>query len=264
VKHPLSLQLLFPAVPLALDTVGLTRSLRCYHKQMRKASCEIALSGIAQGTPYGTVRWGDHAVELLGLDVPMPAHVVESCVQPALYATALKDQARAHVAHVLLYYRGQATAPIEQYAALAATAGALCEHGAIFVLNETGHTSVPASLLAPVGDHHHLREMPILYLYAGFVMLAVDGVAGIWARTYGCHALALPDLAYHGGGSENPMAVHRLLSNALHYLAVSGAKFRADRTFEIDGGVVVRVRAPTGDEHYLASEGELFVISLAT
>lgn len=63
---------------------------------------------------------------------------------PAHYPAEVKEQVRGHVSHVLLYYAGFETDPLEQYVALAAVAGALAGLQAVAVLNEDAHTSLPA------------------------------------------------------------------------------------------------------------------------
>jgi hypothetical protein len=202
-NKPLSLQLLF-LDKLDLEPAAVTRSLRAYHPTMARASCELDAQASKNGTPVGVLNWVNHVVRLIGFDAPMPAPVVEQCVQGAHYRADLKTQARAHRSHVILYYAGKATAPLEQYVALAAAAGALARHNAIVVVNEAGHTSLPAEVLAAGnGDTMQLlRSLPIPILYSGFVKFDVEGVQGVWMRTFGNHLLGLPDFAHLSGSHD--------------------------------------------------------------
>ena len=61
-----------------------------------------------------------------------------------------KDRQRAgNRGHVLLYYKGYETAPLEQYVALAAIAGTLIDQGATAVLNESARTAGQRLVFVP-------------------------------------------------------------------------------------------------------------------
>src|SRR5690349_3980678 len=101
----LSLQVLF-LNGLTLDAALVTKALRAFDPSLARASFELDASTAAQGTPLGLAQWGEHKIGLVGFNAPMPAEVVEKCVQPAHYAQDLKAAARTHRAHGLLYYKG--------------------------------------------------------------------------------------------------------------------------------------------------------------
>src|SRR5262249_12079766 len=184
----------------------LTDALRSYHAGLAHAIFELDPGMKERGTLFGLAGWADHVVRVVGFDAPMPPETVERCVGPSHYEAELKDQARAHQGHALLYYVGYESDPLEQYIALAAVAGVLAAHGAIVVMNESGHTSFPAAALAggdPDSDMLELlRTFPIPALYCGFVKYDVEGVEGVWMRTYGAGLLGLPDLALLARGHE--------------------------------------------------------------
>jgi len=260
-KSAVSLQLLFP-IKLVLEPASVTQSLREYHSSMAKASCEIDLQAAGNGTPIGLLGWGEHVVRLVGFDVPMPTEVVEKCVQGAHYGADLKAKARAHKAHLILYYAGKEPNPLEQYVALASAAGVLAQHGAIVVLNETGHTSFPAEALAwGEGDRLELlRTLPIPILYSGFVKFDVEGVQGVWMRTFGNHVLGLPDFAHLAKGHDEGQATFDLICSLLSYLLSSGATFAPGHTMEVGPDAFLRIRTPRPDEYFLESDGEMLVL----
>src|SRR5215467_8704224 len=102
IKHPLSLQVLFPD---ALDTDQLVGALRSYHRSMSEAQCEVYLS--PEGEVFmGMLGWGKHVIRLLGFGAPYPAAPFEACVAASHYTQELKQRARSHKAHVNLYYVG--------------------------------------------------------------------------------------------------------------------------------------------------------------
>ncbi len=259
-ESPLSLQVLF-AEPPALDGPRITASLRAYHPEMVGAVCEFEPATVSQGTPLGLIGWENHVVRLVGFNLPMPAAVVELCVHPAHYKQELKHQARRHKAHALLYYAGYEESPYEQYVALAAVVGALADQGALLVLNESGHTSFPAQALARGGteDPMALLHGLLLLLYCGFVKCQVQDVPGVWMRTHGCHLLGLPDLAYHADGHHEGQDTFNIFQSVLGYVLNSGAELGAGHTMQVGEDTFMQLRAPTEDEAFLDSEGDLFV-----
>jgi len=259
---PLSLQVLF-AEPYRLDADRLVRALKSYHASMSEARCEIDAELGQEGTLLGMIGWGQHVVRLVGFNAPMPVAAVETCVAPSHYPKELKDRARAHRAHVILYYAGYEASPFDRYVALAAAAGVLGRLGALVVLNESARTSCPVAVLAGAdaeGDvMEFLRAFPLLLLYCGFVKLDVEGVAGVWMRTFGAPLIELPDLAAHARGHEEGQRYFDMFENIFGYLRGPGSRLALGDTMQIGEQDYVRFRAPSKDEDFLADGGELLV-----
>jgi hypothetical protein len=274
-QHPPALALLFPAVP-ELDAEKLTLALRDYHPELASATAEIlSVPPGPGGEPdaslavMGLLGWGKHVVKVVGFGSPMPASAVERCVEPAHYDMAMKQEAMKHAAHVLLFYAGYETDPLEQYVALAAAGAALTHLGALVVLNEAGHTSVPAVVLLPHEEDNGdtlaaLRGLPLIFLYAGFVRMQVDGEPGVWMRTRGAHAFKLPDLALRADSHEQTEATFHLFANLLAHQREQRQPFIPGDTLNIGGGVVLSLREPTEAEWFLENEGPLLVAEPAT
>jgi hypothetical protein len=271
-RDPVGLQCLFEG-PLLLDAGEVQKALRDYHPEMTEATAELLdVPPPEQPPPHGLeptllglLAWDRHVVKLVGFNSPMPAEAVEACVRPAHFAAEYKARAYEHQSHVMLYYVGYDHDPLEQYVALAACAGAIAYFGASFVLNETGHTAIPAAVLHPheedAGDIlRSLRNFPLPFLYCGFVKLEVEGTPGVWMRTYGCHRFGLPDFAFHAPGHEYGATTFELFGNLLAYLRRSGNTLAPDHTFQTDDTTFYRVRARTLEEWYLASEGSMLIV----
>ena len=265
IEHPLSLQVLFPE-PCPLDPDRLVEAFRSYHPSMSGVRCEIDPALNREGKVFGMVGWEKHVVRCVGFDLPMPAEAVEACVAPSHYPQELKQRARSHKAHVILYYAGYEQSPVEQYVALAATAGVLARLGAIVILNESGRTSFPASALSGLdsdGDIMDLlRTLPLPILYCGFVKHEVEGIPGVWMRTYGAPLLGLPDFAAHAGGHQEGQRYFDMFDSVFGYLRESGAQLAAGHTMQIGEEEYLRVRLPTDEEAFLESEGELLVAEI--
>jgi len=265
IKKPLSLQVLF-ADPHRLDADRLLNTLKAYHPTMSEARCEIDVELNQHGTLLGMLGWGKHVVRLVGFNAPMPAAAVETCVAPSHYPKELKERARSHQAHAILFYAGYEASPFDRYVALAAAAGVLARLGALAVLNESGHTSLPAAALSgsdSKGDIiDHLRSLPLLLLYCGFVKLEVDGLRGVWMRTYGAPLLELPDLAARARGHEEGHRYFDMFENIFGYLRTSGSRLVQGDTMQIDEEEYLRFRAPSADEDFLTGTGELLVADI--
>ena len=265
----LSLQVVFGR-EFRLDAEAVGRTLRAYSAETKQGSCKLLQGTVEQGTPLGLIGWGEHVVRMVGFGVPMPTRVVEACVAPAHYGADVKAQVRAHTAHVLLYYAGREESPLEQYVVLAAVAGVLAEHGAIAVLNEAACTSLPASIFAkgfaktkedPLAL---LRSLPLPMLYIGMVKYDVEGVKGVWMRTYGADRLELADFAHLASGHDQGTATFGVFSNILSYQLKSGARFAAGHTAQLGADKFMKLRAPTEAEYFLKSAGELYVVEFAS
>jgi hypothetical protein len=268
---PIGLQLLFD-VPLALEAEEVTKALRDYHPEMAEANAELFIVPPPEKPPahgvepalMGLLSWDRHVVKLVGFTSPMPEAAVKACIQPAHFDPQFKKFAYEHKSHVMLYYAGYDQDPMEQYVALAAAAGSVAYFGASFVLNETARTAVPAAVLHPHEEDKgdllaSLRELPLPFLYCGFVKLEVEGTPGVWMRTYGCFRFGLPDLAFHAPGHELGSTMFDLFSNMLTYLRQTKKQFAPGHTMQVGEGVFLRLRARTTEEWYLESEGEMLV-----
>jgi hypothetical protein len=264
IEHPLSLQVLFPEAG-PLDSATLTRELEAVDRSLARARCEIDDELSHEGKLFGLAGWGKHVVRILGFDAPMPAAAVEKCVAPAHYPAELKTRARAHRAHVLLPYAGYETSPLEQYVALAIVAAVLGRHGALVVLNEAAHTSLPAEAVSDLAAQKKamemFRQLPLPYLYCGFVKHEVENVTGIWMRTYAAPLLGLPDLAAHAAGHHEGQRYFDLFENVFRYILESGARVARGHTMQI-GTNYMRLRAPKLSESFLVRDGELFVMEV--
>jgi hypothetical protein len=256
------LQLLFPDA-LPLDADALTRALRDYHPSLSEAVFQVETGLAGEGALAGIAVWGDHVVDVVGFPAPMPGEPVETCVQPAHYTAEIKERARRHRAHALLFYGGKQTDPLERYVALAAVAGALAAVTDVVVLNEVAHTSVHGSLLTPGPEHGDrldwLRGLPLLLLYCGFVKITVAETPGVWMRTYGNHVFGLPDLAYRSSGHHEGQTTFEMFSSILDYQRDGGTPLGAGHTMQVGADVFLRAREPEPEEYFLDSRGTLLV-----
>lgn len=266
-RDPLGLQCLFD-IPLDLPAEGLQAALRDYHPDLAEATIELypVPPGGKPDEPaiMGLVAWGRHVIKLVAFAQPMPADAVRACVQPSHFDPSYKEIAYRHQSHVMLYYNGYDQDPLEQYVSLAAVAGVLTTFGAVFTLNETARTAIPAPVLTPHEEDDGnmlaaLRGLPLPLIYCGFVKLEIEGQPGVWMRTYGAHRFGLPDLAMHEPGHTHARFAFELFGNALAYLRSSGHRFAVGHTMQVGDDLFLRLRARTTAEWYLESEGEMLV-----
>lgn len=268
-ENPPSYVLLFPKA-LDLDADALTLALQSYHPTLSRAKAELMDVSIDETSPddvksvLGLAGWDNHVIKLVGFDAPIPPQLFETCVRPAHCSPDLKRDALQHESHLLLYYAGRESDPLEQYVALTVVAAVLARFDALLLLNENARTAFPAeALLAEEPDHdalEMLRSMPIPLLYGGFVKVEVEGEAGVWMRTFGNKMLNLPDLAFRAEGHHQGSETFDLFANVLAYVRESGQKLGLGHTMQVGEDIWLRLRQPAADEwHYLHSDGEMFV-----
>ncbi|AZS77243.1 MULTISPECIES: DUF4261 domain-containing protein [Achromobacter] len=264
IENPLSLQVLF-AAPLALNEDTLKAALSAYHPSMSEARVEIAPD---MPEVLGLAGWGEHVVRLVGFDAPYPKDSLEACVAPAHYPGTVKDEVRAHASHIILYYAGFEKDPLEQYVALAAVAGALTGFGAVAVLNEHAHTSLPAGVFdaESLGEESLdlLRTLPLTMLYCGFVKYEVEGVAGVWMRTYGADCFGLPDFAALARGHDEGEYYSNMFNNIMGYMLESGAELAAGHTMQIGENAYMKLREPAQEEYFLDGPAQVLVAEIIT
>jgi hypothetical protein len=260
-----ALQVLF-ADSVQLDPVAVSKAMRAYHPSMAKARCEVAADLHQGGKIFGLAGWGEHVIQLVGFDLAMPKDSVEECIGPSHYPQPLKERARAHQGHLLLWYRGREKVVVEQFVALAAFAGVLARFGAIVVLNESAHTSFPAAALSGKdvkGDTLQLlRTLPLPVLFCGFVKYNVPDDTRVWMRTYGAHVLKLPDFAVYTQGHHEGQHYFDMFNNIMRYLLNTGRRLAAGHTMQVGEDAFLRCRAPRKDESWLESKGEILVVEV--
>jgi hypothetical protein len=267
IERPLTLQLLFDQ-PLELDSGRWADTLATLHLETADARLEMDEPAEVPGKILALVGWGLQVIKVIAANEPLDRELVETALRPAHFSPALKDAARRHVAHALLYYGGFHTDPHEQYVALATVAASLAPFGTLMVLNAAAHTAFPAPALLP--DAHtedfmeFLRGLPIPMLYGGFAKYEVEDVPGVWMRTHGNHLLDLPDLAYHATDHYEGENTLDLFTGILDYARTSGQPLAAGHTMEAGADRFWRLRAPTTDEWYLRADGDLFVLEAIT
>lgn len=264
IDNPLSLQVLF-AAPLAISQDALTAALRAYHSSMSDARAEVEPD---MPEFLGLAGWGKHVVRLVGFNAPYPDEALEGCVAPAHYPATVKDEIRGHASHVLLYYAGFEEDVLEQYVALATVAGALTRFGAMAVLNEHAHTSLPAGVFDPesLGEDSLdlLRTLPLTMLYCGFVKYEVEGVQGVWMRTYGADSFGLPDFAALAQGHHEGEYYSDIFNNIMAYMRDSGAELAAGHTMQIGENAYMKLREPAQEEYFLDGPGRVLVAQIIT
>ncbi len=273
--RPASFQILLEDLS-ELSAEGLRAALREYHPELAAATVEfvpaaafpIESIGLAPDGPpptiLGLAEWGGHTIRLVACDAPMPTNAVEACLKPALLPPEFKARARAHRAHVLLYYAGRAADPLEQRVALGCVAGVLAHFGAIVTLNEEARAAIASFALTADDDGEDmlatLRALPTPFLYGGFAKMELTGVPGVWIRTFACPRLGLPNLAYHADGHADGERVFQLFGAVLGYLRETGLALEPGERIGVDDDRQLAVRAPDDREWWLDGDGTMWIL----
>jgi hypothetical protein len=237
---------------------------RAYDPAMAAAEVQFHSDGSEQGAATMLITWKDHVIEAIGIDAPVPPEALGPCLQLSHYAQATKERVRAHRSHYLLWEVGGAE-PLERYVALAGVCGALTGLGALAVLNEAAQTTLPAAVFEKSDEHMLavLRALPLPMLYCGFAKYEVEGMRGVWMRTWAAHTMGLPDLALFAAGHDRGQETMELFENVLRYVYDSGAELDAGHTMQVGEDTFARLRSPRKEEYFLESPGKLLVVTLA-
>jgi hypothetical protein len=254
-----------------IEGAALERALRGYATSLAGAEAAVDAQSAERGTLLGVARWDRHVVRLVGHPVPLPDDALVLTLDAAWMEEADRRAARAHRAHLVLYYAGEDDSPFEQYLALGAVAGALATLGALAVVNEPAHNALSGRALLPepgAGDMvDALASMPLLALWVG--LGRHPDPTGLWLRTHGAFLLGLPDLARHVPGAKARAAQAAvdetvdLFEGIFEYLIESGAPVEEGHTFALGEAETLALRAPREDETALRSEGEIYALEPA-
>ena len=266
IEFPLSFHVLFEGT-VDVDQAKLQDAVQSAHELMSEAECEFCDADESGSDLHSLlIGWGEHIVRIDFHDESLPSHELERCVNGAHYDDALKDRALSCKSFATLTYAGHRPAPLEQYVALSLVAGALTSLGGFVVANPEAKTSIPvAELTVDDGDlFRYLREMPLLFLYCGFIETIVPDDGGVWLSTHGAHAVGLPDLAIHSEQVEDSEKYFWLLENVLRYIRKMNILLKPSHTMQIGEGEFLRARFPDPAESFLESEGFLYVLELIT
>lgn len=96
-----------------------------------------------------------------------------------------------------------------------------------------------------------LRSLPLNMLYCGFVKYEVEGVQGVWMRTYGAGRFGLPDFAVLAEGHHQGEQYSNMFNNIMAYLLDSGAELAAGHTMQIGEDRYMKLREPLEAEYFL-------------
>jgi hypothetical protein len=262
VGEALSFILLFPD-QYRPSELGLTKALREHPLCSNEARVEIDPHCAAKGTPLGLAGWGDHVMQLIGFDAPMPPQDLAHSLQVSHCDQALKAQARRHRSHMLLRYAGYTDDPLAQYNALAALAGIFAEAGALMVVNLRASSCIPASMLSPSQNpklEHLISSFLPSLLYCGFVKYFIESSPGGWVRTVGADAVHLPDLAAYLPHMDQAEYYLRLYSDIHRYIRETESPIQAGDTMQVGPNEHIRLRPPKDEEYFLASDGVMLVV----
>lgn len=151
------------AVPLQ----KLDAAFHSYDPSLAKSVVEVGKT--PQGIPVGLIGWGSHVVRVVVIERAMPAPILKSLANASRLGPADRNRALANKAHAAIYYVGYDPRLAEQWAAVAAVAGALESCGATAVLSEVTERIVPARAMSAATIKKHslaaLRKGEVARLY---------------------------------------------------------------------------------------------------
>ena len=169
------------------------------------------------GVLLAEASFGNHLVEIIGIQAPVPKDVIERCILPSHWAADIKELMQSHRGNVVLCYAGSDPDPVEQYLALYKVAAGLRDDNVVGVLNEAAWSCHPAPIIEKLISPDLIqvcRDSPPLIFWTGFLIIETD--EGFWFFTKGYHLFGLRELVMF---SEQPEGVQKVIEifNELFY-----------------------------------------------
>lgn len=279
---PLGFQVLFPEPTFSTTEADLSTALQGFDSALTKATVSIKESN-DEGM-LGVCSWTDstslertvrHRVDLIARHrCPLPTSIADGCVTYASYAEEVKKQIKAAQSTVYLTYHAteDRVHPLEQYTALCAVAGALCQLGAAGVLNVNSRTSAPPKLfdkeviqtrMKSDRTLNFFRALPFLIIYCGFVPFRPGDKPGFGFRTFGAQHIGLPNLAaFSKELTPTGDVVYRSFQGVWELMIAESKALQPGHTFDLTESPQskVLVRAPTEAEPYILDPADSVLV----
>jgi Domain of unknown function (DUF4261) len=107
-----------------------------------------------------------------------------------------------------------------------------------------------------------LRTLPLPVLYCGFVKYDIPNDSHVWMRTYGADVLGLPDFAVYANGHHEGQRYFEMFDSIMRYMLSTGSRLAPGHTMQLGAEEYLRCRAPSKDEPWLESKGEMLVVEI--
>lgn len=264
IKNPISFSIIFND-ELAIDKDYVLKKLRNLDLSMNNTVYQD-LSPQTSQIYYALIGWQKHIIKVIGFNAPLPKDSLEKCVAPAHYSQDIKQKVYQHDSHLILYYCGYDENILEQYVALTKVATAFENANALVVLNENAHTSLPIQAISNmVSEKDGLDSLcsclPVFF--CGFVKYEIEGVAGVWMRTYGAELFGLPNFAILASHHNEGEKYLYMFNDILLYLQNNETKMVAGDTMEMGDGQKMSLRNPFTEEYFLNDKSTVLVVEVS-
>lgn len=260
----LSLQILLESWDIA-DEAALREALASYDPSLRPVEITRFVRADGEAT-LADLTWQKQSFRLAAFNSPMPKIPVETCIAPSHYDSQIKNRAREHRAHALLFCESPRSQILRNYARLAMLCGGILrESGGLAVLNERAQTSLPAALWteddAQTKPAVLWTKAPLLYLYAGFVKFNLPDSPQVWMTTRGLDVFGLPNLTHLAPDHSHGSATMEIFENVAAYMVSNGPVLGAGHTMQIGTDTFMRLRAPATEQELAVADGKELLIA---
>lgn len=218
------------------------------------------------GVLHGYAEFDSHVVRVAGFDAPLPESVVSVTIDTSAWQGEVREEMKAHKAHLLLFHEGGGKDVPERMIALYKLAAVLGGEELLGVVHESGWTSAPRGIVRDFLDANELvmmREGLPPVVFWGF--LPFRGEDETWYATKGAHIFGVPDLVVLGRGEGN-REVMDLLHNIFLYM-VRAKRIEAGHTMQLGEELYLRFETlpPDNPHHdYLAGKDKTLLIKRIT
>jgi hypothetical protein len=210
---------------------------------------------------WTSVEFAEHKVQLVFSNKPVPKVVMEETIQTSSWEKPEKVLLRQHNVHVVCFYNGSNSDPIEQMICIYKVAFYFAEKGLIGALDETAWNCIPSRFIKIFFEPGMLdgfrKHIPLIF-WANVVKFSRAN-GGIWLCSKGFHRFGIQDFAYLGS-MEEIKEVRQLFSVLFNYLRDSGIIFKAGGVAKIEERLALRFSTPI--EYLGPSESALGTLAI--
>jgi uncharacterized protein YegJ (DUF2314 family) len=145
------------------------------------------------------VSFGDHRVQLVGLNAPVPEGTIQHTIPCSQFKPDLTKPMSKHRTQVVCYYHGTNADMTERLVALHKIAQAFLNAGLLGTLDPDAWNCMPRMVVEKVTPTmlRACMEAEPLNFWIGFIKF-IEDQSSVWFCTKGAHRFGLPDFACHG------------------------------------------------------------------
>lgn len=239
-KDNFALYFLFPEA-VAFDGAKLEKCLHSISKKKVQINPVVGTDR-KEKTLFARIQVEDEVFELVGMDAPLPQHIIDYTIGCAYGTPEELEQMRNHKYHILVFYRGESNDRMVIFNAYKKLAYAFIEQGLLCVANPYSWNVIGANLIKGMIEDEETKafaETPAMMIWRSFIKIPYKD--GVWFVTKGNNLFGISEYAYFGK-FEEMQEVYDIFENIFNYVYETKGVIEAGDTMQIEEDTFLRFR----------------------